>query len=61
MLWRIVVLHLTLYITVKGGIKGGYMKSTGDRLGRGVKEKWGNLWGWIEDKMIDTYFFYIRG
>ena len=41
----------------------GYMKSTGDRLGRWQKAErgWGvawNLWDWIKGKMTDTHFFY---
>ena len=39
----------------------GYMKSTGDRLGRQKKAKQRNLWDWIKMKMTDTYFFYISG
>lgn len=39
--------------------KEGYMKPTGDRLGRWEKAKWGNLWDCI--KQIDTCFFYIGG
>ena len=35
----------------------GYMKSSGDRLGRQEKAKQGNLWDGIESKMIDAYFF----
>ena len=45
------------------------MKSTGDRLGRPEKAQprgaggrgEGDLWDWIESKMIDTYLFYIGG
>ena len=39
----------------------GYTKSTGDRLGRWEKAKWGNFWVWITSKMIDTYFFNVGG
>ena len=38
-----VVLHLTVHITVKREDVSGYMKSTGDRLGKQEKAKWGNL------------------
>ena len=34
------------------------MESTDDRLGMWEKAKLGNLWDWIKNKMIDTYFFY---
>ena len=43
--------------------KLSYMKFTGDRLRRWEKAKWGrgNLYDWIQSKMIDTFIFYIGG
>ena len=53
MLQRLVVLHLILYIRIKGGGLKGYMNSTGGRLGAfrvvgAAKQR--NLWDWIENK-----------
>ena len=50
------VLHLFYTLESKEKTLGGYMKSTGDRLGKWEKgkwekAKWGNLWDWIKSKM----------
>ena len=41
MLWKMAVLHLILYITIKGDDTKGCMKPTGGRLGRQGESKMG--------------------
>ena len=52
------VLHLILYIRLKGGgiRRWIYMKSTGGRLRGREKAKHRNPWDWIKSKMRDTSF-----
>ena len=54
MLQRMAVMHLSLYIGIKGEAVRGFWKSTGDRLGRWGKAKpavgRGYLWDWIRGK-----------
>ena len=50
MLQKMAVLSLISYIRIKGEDVRGYVKFTGDRLGRLEKAKEGTLWDWIKSK-----------
>ena len=58
MLWKMAILHLILCIIIKREDVSGLHC---DRLGRRETAKWRNLWDWIENKMINTFLFYIGG